>query len=69
MGKLQKLRHMGVTILGALVGIFGILSTPDMLNILPPKVGHGIVAVAGVLTMVGRSVLAPTATPPDADKS
>jgi len=64
MDKIQKLRHTGVTVLGALIGIFGILSAPDILNLLPPKVGHGILVVGGGLTMVGRSLLAPTAKPP-----
>jgi len=57
------MRTQVTTILGVLVAIFGALSTPDLLALLPPKFGAIITGVGILLAALGRSLLAPTNAP------
>jgi len=55
------------SILGALIAVFGALSQPDILAILPARWSVVLSAVGIILAALGRSLLAPTNAPPPND--
>lgn len=59
----MPVRTQITTILGALVAIFGALSQPDVLAILPAGWGTAITVIGIIAAAVGRSLLAPANTP------
>jgi len=58
------MRTQITTILGALIIIFGVLSQPNIIGLLPTGWSAAITVAGAILTALGRSLLAPTNAPP-----